>query len=66
MDKILKTTELGFFSVEVSLDGEAARTPVSEVVDLVRVLRETADNLEKVAKHCTDGNVLGANSLMVH
>ena len=54
-DTLTKVTPLGLISVEITLEGEASQIPTSEVLDLVKLLRETADNLEAVTNHCVKG-----------
>ena len=54
-DTLLKTTPKGWISVEITLSGEAPKIPMSEVLDLIRILRETADNLEETFQRCKKG-----------
>ena len=50
-----KTTPKGWISVEITLSGEAPKIPLSEVLDLIKILRETADNLEVIFQRCSKG-----------
>mgnify|MGYP001610572654 CR=1 FL=1 len=52
---LTKTTPEGWISVEITLSGEAPKIPMSEVLDLIRILRETADNLEETFQRCSKG-----------
>ena len=54
-DTLFKTTPKGWISVEITLSGEAPKIPTSEVLDLIRILRETADNLEETFQRCNKG-----------
>ena len=64
-DTMIKRTALGLVLLEITLEGEASKIPAEEITDLIRILRETADNFESIMKHCATGSAL-PSSLHVH
>ena len=66
-DTLNKSTPLGLITVEITLEGEAPKIPTSEVLDLIRLLRETADNLEETLGSCVRSpNLMLTPTLGVH
>ena len=52
-NNILKRTPLGYLSMEILVESEDTHIPTSEVLDLIDLLRETANNLESGYKNYT-------------
>lgn len=65
-DNIKKITPLDHFLLEIIIEGDGPSVPPAEVLDLIALLRETANNLEATLKACTHDNPLLGLSLKVH
>ena len=67
-NNILKRTPLGCLSLEILVESEDPHIPTSEVLDLIDLLRETANNLESGYKSYTKNVGFTGNSagLKVH
>ena len=65
-DNIKKMTPLGHFLLEITIEGDGPSIPLAEVLDLIALLRQTADNLEATMKACKHDSPLMGISLKVH